>query len=119
MGAEGGSSALIQQLLEAERKAEELITKAKQDRLSKLRQAKDKAEEELKTFREEQDQKFKLESQKKEGEDPAVALRAGTEHAVSMVKQDYANNKDKTVAYVANKVLDDQIGLTTTQVQAL
>merc|ERR1712014_423435 len=84
-----------------------------------LRQAKGKAEEELQAFREDQDQKFKAESAKKEGEDPAVALREGTAHAVSMVKQDYAQNKDKTVAYVANKILDVQIGLTTTQVQAL
>eukprot|EP00421_Protoceratium_reticulatum_P020109 CAMPEP_0168382328 /NCGR_PEP_ID=MMETSP0228-20121227/13339_1 /TAXON_ID=133427 /ORGANISM="Protoceratium reticulatum, Strain CCCM 535 (=CCMP 1889)" /LENGTH=64 /DNA_ID=CAMNT_0008395461 /DNA_START=64 /DNA_END=255 /DNA_ORIENTATION=+ len=64
MAAAGGtkSQELIQQLLQAEKQGEDLIQTAKKNRLAKLRQAKEKAEEDLKAFREEQELKFQKET---------------------------------------------------------
>ena len=117
--AQGDSQQLIGQLLEAEKKAEDLINSAKKNRLTKLRQAKDKAEEELKVFRDDQDQKFKVETSMKAAADPSSDLKASTDQAVAMVQQDYEANKRKTVDYVASKVLDVVVDLTDTQQQAL
>ena len=78
---------LIQQLLEADTKAEELINSAKKS-LSKLRQAKNKAEEEPKVFRDDQGQKFKVETSMNAAADPSSDLKASTDQAVALVQQD-------------------------------
>mmetsp|Transcript_116241 Transcript_116241/g.328856 ORF Transcript_116241/g.328856 Transcript_116241/m.328856 type:complete len:123 (-) Transcript_116241:120-488(-) len=113
------SQELIQQLLQAEKKAEELIGTAKKDRLAKLRSAKEKAEEDLKAFRAEQEDKFKKETDSKAMANPTAELKDSTQAAVNTVEKDYVANKAKTVKYVTGKVLDVPIGLTDTQKQAL
>merc|ERR1712232_105961 len=100
------SQELIQQLLEAEKKAEELIATAKKNRLTKLRQAKDKAEEDLKAFREEQEDKFQRETGSKAAADPTAELKDSTKAEIDAVQRDYEQNKAKTVQYVVGKVLD-------------
>merc|ERR1711982_144475 len=108
MASDGNKSQeLIQQLLLAEKQAEELIATAKRNRLTKLRQAKDKAEEELVDFRDREEAKFQKD------------MGAVTKMEYETVQRDYATNKDKTVAYVTSKVLDVPLGLTDTQKQAL
>mmetsp|Transcript_85071 Transcript_85071/g.275461 ORF Transcript_85071/g.275461 Transcript_85071/m.275461 type:complete len:127 (+) Transcript_85071:64-444(+) len=116
---QSGSQELIQQLLQAEKQGEELIATAKKNRLAKLRQAKEKAEEDLKAFREEQELKFQRETGTKAAADPAAELKESTEAECNMVKQDYQANKAKTIEYISSKVLDVSIGLTATQKQAL
>mmetsp|Transcript_93405 Transcript_93405/g.166159 ORF Transcript_93405/g.166159 Transcript_93405/m.166159 type:complete len:124 (+) Transcript_93405:60-431(+) len=113
------SQELIQQLLQAEKQAEDIIANAKKNRLTKLRQAKEKAEEELKEFRDKEEARFQKEMGAKAGADPAEALKASTKTEVDGVQRDYATNKARTVQYVVNKVLEVQIGLTETQKQAL
>merc|ERR1719291_492234 len=115
----GKSQELIQQLLQAEKQAEELIATAKKNRIAKLRQAKEKAEEDLKSFREEQEAKFQQETGSKSKADPAAELKDATKKEIDMVQQDYTSNKAKTIKYVVEKVLDVPIGLTATQKQAL
>merc|ERR1712194_618189 len=110
---------LISQLLQAEKQAEELIATAKKNRLTKLKQAKEKAEEDLKAFRAEQEQKFQREMGSKAAADPSAELKGATEKEVQMVKRDYKQNKDRTIKYVISKVLDVPTTLTDTQKQAL
>merc|ERR1711972_663149 len=115
----GKSQELIQQLLQAEKQGEELIAKAKTNRLAKLRQAKEKAEEDLKAFREEQEAKFQKETGAKSKADPAAELQESTKSEIDFVMKDYETNKAKTIQYVVSKVLDVKIELNETQRQAL
>merc|ERR1719320_1370394 len=117
--AQGKSQELIQQLLHAEKEAEALIATAKKARLAKLKQAKDKAEEDLKAFRDEQERKFQQETGAKAGADPAAELKGATQKEVDLVSRDYQTNKDKTIAYVMSKVLEVPTQLSATQTQAL
>eukprot|EP00747_Dinoflagellata_sp_TGD_P212196 gnl/TRDRNA2_/TRDRNA2_85315_c0_seq1.p1 gnl/TRDRNA2_/TRDRNA2_85315_c0~~gnl/TRDRNA2_/TRDRNA2_85315_c0_seq1.p1 ORF type:complete len:123 (+),score=56.12 gnl/TRDRNA2_/TRDRNA2_85315_c0_seq1:79-447(+) len=115
----GKSQELIQQLLVAEKQAEELIATAKKNRLTKLRQAKEAADEELAEFRQKEEEKFAKEFGAKANVDPAADLKTTTQMEINMVQRDYDTNKAKTVQYIVGKVLDVQIGLSETQKQAL
>eukprot|EP00440_Ansanella_granifera_P071884 gb/GFBE01078008.1/.p1 GENE.gb/GFBE01078008.1/~~gb/GFBE01078008.1/.p1 ORF type:complete len:124 (+),score=52.50 gb/GFBE01078008.1/:1-372(+) len=113
------SQELIQQLLQAEKAAEEIVSTAKKNRLTKLRQAKEKAEEQLKDFKDQEEAKFQKEMGAKAAADPAEALKASTTAEVSAVQRDYTVNKARTIQYVVSKVLEVPISLTPTQIQAL
>merc|ERR1711924_232558 len=91
----GKSQELIQQLLQAEKQAEELIATAKKNRIAKLRQAKEKAEEDLKSFREEQESKFVQETGNKSKADPAAELRDATKKELDMVSVTTMQTKRK------------------------
>eukprot|EP00927_Polykrikos_kofoidii_P019250 TRINITY_DN1897_c0_g1_i14.p1 TRINITY_DN1897_c0_g1~~TRINITY_DN1897_c0_g1_i14.p1 ORF type:complete len:146 (+),score=40.19 TRINITY_DN1897_c0_g1_i14:66-440(+) len=119
MAAGGNSQDMIKQLLEAEKRAEDIISTAKKNRLTQLRSAKDKAELELASFRNEQEEKFQKETGDKASSDPAKELKESTAAQVAAVDRDYQTNKAKTVDYIAAKVVDVPIGLTDTQKQAL
>merc|ERR1711957_758785 len=110
---------LIAQLLQAEKEAEALIATAKKNRLAKLKQAKEKAEDDLKVFREEQERKFQQEMGTKAAADPSAELKGATAAEVEMVKRDYEQNKARTIQYVISKVLDVPTTLTETQKAAL
>merc|ERR1712190_162203 len=103
----------------AEKQADELIATAKKNRLTKLRQAKDKAEEELKDFREKEELKFQTEVGSKATADPSQALSSATANEIQMVMADYQANKARTVQYVVSKILDVPLGISETQKQAL
>eukprot|EP00928_Gymnodinium_smaydae_P016687 TRINITY_DN1629_c0_g5_i1.p1 TRINITY_DN1629_c0_g5~~TRINITY_DN1629_c0_g5_i1.p1 ORF type:complete len:122 (-),score=52.96 TRINITY_DN1629_c0_g5_i1:138-503(-) len=113
------SQGLIQQLLEAEKKAEDIIAAAKKARLQKSRQAKEKAEEELKTIREEHEAKFQRETGSKAKTDHTANLKEATKAGIDEVNKDYTTNKDKTVKYIAGKVLDVAMEISETQMNAL
>mmetsp|Transcript_7039 Transcript_7039/g.7647 ORF Transcript_7039/g.7647 Transcript_7039/m.7647 type:complete len:126 (+) Transcript_7039:51-428(+) len=113
------SQELIQQLLKAEKKGDDLIGTAKKNRLAKLRQAKEKAEEDLKAFREEQEAKFQRETGSKAAADPTAELKDSTKAEIDLVTQDYNANKAQTIEYIVNKVLEVPLELSATQKQAL
>ena len=113
------SQELISQLLKAEQEAEALIATAKKNRQSKLKQAKEKAEEDLKVFRDEQEKKFEEKMGSKMKSDPTAELKGATDAEIAKVKQDYETNKKRTIEYVISKVLDVPTGLTSTQKMAL
>merc|ERR1712032_1016751 len=96
---------------QSEKQGDELIAKAKTNRLAKLRQAKEKAEEDLKAFRDEQETKFQRETGSKASADPTADLKGSTKVEIDNVLKDYEANKAKTIQYVVSKVLDVQIGL--------
>eukprot|EP00928_Gymnodinium_smaydae_P067989 TRINITY_DN5102_c1_g1_i1.p2 TRINITY_DN5102_c1_g1~~TRINITY_DN5102_c1_g1_i1.p2 ORF type:complete len:124 (-),score=52.50 TRINITY_DN5102_c1_g1_i1:79-450(-) len=109
----------IPQLLEAERKAQELVATAKRNRQALIRQAKDKAEEDVEAFKQEQEERFRKEAGLKAAQDPAAELKGSTQQAVDAVHKDYAANKGKTVDFIVEKVLDVSIALSDTQKMVL
>mmetsp|Transcript_25724 Transcript_25724/g.73997 ORF Transcript_25724/g.73997 Transcript_25724/m.73997 type:complete len:122 (-) Transcript_25724:62-427(-) len=113
------SQEFIQRLLQAEKEAENVIANAKKARLAKLKQAKEKAEDDIKAFRDEQERKFQSEMGGKAAADPSAELKGATEKEADQVMQDYQQHKDRTIAYVISKVLDVPTQLSTTQKQAL
>jgi len=74
--------------------------------LSKLKQAKDKAEEELQKFKDEQELKFQKEMGVKASADPSSELEGVTKAEVAAVEQDYLKNKDSAMKFVLDKILD-------------
>merc|ERR1712004_606213 len=91
---------------------------AKKNRNAKLKQANEKAEEEVKAFRDDQDRKLKV-IDAKAAADPSAELAGATKAEIDMVKRDYTQNKDKAIKYVVEKVLDVPTSLSETQMQAL
>merc|ERR1712190_684036 len=110
---------MIQQLLLAEKQADDVISSAKKSRLTKLRQAKEKAEEELSEFRAKEEAKFKAQMGSQALEDPSKALAATTQQELANVDKDYTTNKNQAINYIVGKVLEVPVGLTATQKQAL
>merc|ERR1719159_2341514 len=96
-----------------------MIQVAKQKRLEKLKQAKVKADEDLKLFRDEQETKFQKETGSKATADPTAELKSATQTGIAMVNKDYDMNKAVAVKYITAKVLDVPLSLTETQKQAL
>merc|ERR1712187_456255 len=115
----GENKALIEKLEKAEKQAEDIVQTAKKNRQALLRQAKDKAEEDVKVFRDEQEVRFQKEVGLKAATDPAAEFAEAAKISVQNVQSDYTQSKDKTVKFVASKVLDVPIGLTETQKMVL
>eukprot|EP00928_Gymnodinium_smaydae_P074493 TRINITY_DN57537_c0_g1_i1.p2 TRINITY_DN57537_c0_g1~~TRINITY_DN57537_c0_g1_i1.p2 ORF type:complete len:123 (+),score=57.57 TRINITY_DN57537_c0_g1_i1:73-441(+) len=113
------STAFIQQLLDAEKKAEAIIADAKKHRLQKSRQAKEKAEEELQSLKKEQEAKFQKETGVKASTDHSAQLKDATRAGIEEVHQDYKTNKDAAIKYICGKVLDVSIDISDTQMMAL
>merc|ERR1719305_185983 len=107
------SQELIQQLLKAEKQAEELIVKARENRVLKLKQAKDSADEELKKFREQEEAKFNQDSGSKLTVDPVADLKSTTQTEIAMVSRDYEQNKEKVGAHITGKILNVPLELST------
>eukprot|EP00927_Polykrikos_kofoidii_P019262 TRINITY_DN1897_c2_g1_i1.p1 TRINITY_DN1897_c2_g1~~TRINITY_DN1897_c2_g1_i1.p1 ORF type:complete len:144 (-),score=34.22 TRINITY_DN1897_c2_g1_i1:96-464(-) len=115
----GQSQELIKQLVDAEKRAEDIVATAKKNRLIQLRSAKDKAEADLDGFRKEQQEKFDQETSRKAAADPVSELKGATQAQIASVDEDYAKNKKKTVDFITEKILSVPVGLTSTQKQAL
>jgi len=99
-----GSKVLINQLLEAEKKAEDIIATAKKNRTAMLRGAREKAEEDMKSFKDECEAKFQQETADKVKSDPTASLKEATGVQVQGVHSDYNSNKARTSEFVASKV---------------
>ena len=95
------------------------LQELKRNRQAKIRQAKDKAEDDLKVFRAEREQKFQQEVAAKAAADPTAELSGKTQADVAAVERDYDQNKARTIKYVIDRVLDVPMTLTATQTQAL
>ena len=82
-----------------------MIAKARENRVLKLKQAKDSADEELKKFREQEEAKFNQDSGSKLTVDPVADLKSTTQTEINMVSRDYEQNKDKCASYITEKIL--------------
>merc|ERR1712157_524253 len=95
------------------------VASAKKARQAKLKQARDKADEELAVFKQEQERKFQNEVGAKENADPAAELSNATRQEAQAVQKDYQQNKDKTVKFIVERVLEVPTTLSETQKQAI
>ncbi|CUV04378.1 unnamed protein product [Cryptosporidium hominis] len=107
-----GSSALIQKLMDAEVDAEEIVCRAKENRILKLKEAQISAEEELKAFREKEEAQFESEFKNFSVEDSVdQTLEKSTEEAIEIVKNDFKNNGGAVADLILKKVLSVDLSL--------
>lgn len=115
------SNALIQQLLKAEEEAEQIVHKAKENRVKMLKDARFSAEEELKAFRLKEEERFKVEVEQRLGQDDSLTneLADRTKSDIDIIKKDYVANKDGVLAFIGEKVLDVDTALGSKKVAVL
>ena len=120
-GASAQSQQLIQKLLKAEEEAEALIAKARENRVRKLREAKQAADDEIAIFRKKEDEKFQGEQDLVAGgaSGDANSLEAQTLADLKQVQTDFSTNKKKIVDYMAAKILAVKPELSQIQVALL
>lgn len=108
-----GSSALIQQLLEAEEEADAIVNKAKENRVKMLKDARFSAEEELKVFRAKEEERFRQEFEQSVGQEDSIvaSLENKTKLEIESIKRDYLQNKDKLIKSIHSKVLSVDLAL--------
>lgn len=105
------SNALIQQLLKAEEEAEQIVHKAKENRVKMLKDARFSAEEELKAFRLKEEERFKVEVEQRLGQNDSLTneLADRIKADIEIIKKDYVDNKEGVLAFINEKVLDVDI----------
>jgi len=113
------SANFIATLDAAEKKADVIIDEAKKQRKNLLTKARDAAAEELKVFSAAQDSQYKAVVAGSQDDDATKELQVATAAELAAVESDFIKNKDKTVGYVVEKVLEVPLALTSTQRQAL
>ena len=113
------SADLIKRLDEAETKADTIIDEAKKYRKALLTKAREAAEEEIKTFAKDQDTQYQATIGATDDDENTRALMEATQKELAAVESDFQQNKDSTVTYVVEKVLEVPLALTSTQKQAL
>ena len=101
----GQSQQLIQKLLKAEEEAEALIARARENRVLKLREAKQAADEEIARFRNSEEAKFAAEQAASAKEATSGSLEAKTLADIAQVQSDFANNKKTIVDYMSKKIM--------------
>ena len=101
------SQQLIQKLLKAEEEAEGLISKARENRVRKLREAKQAADDEIALFRKKEEERFQSEQANVAGgaSGDASSLETQTLNDLKTVGQDFNKNKDNITEYMVDKIL--------------
>jgi len=113
------SQELIQQLLKAEQEADVIISKARNNRVEKLKEAKTSADKDLDEFRKQEEAKFKASEAAGQKSDVGSDLAKVTAQELQMVKQDYDNNKNKCTEYILQKVLEVPLEIKPAAMQAI
>ncbi|XP_035224679.1 V-type proton ATPase subunit G-like [Stegodyphus dumicola] len=100
----------IQQLLAAEKRADEKVNQARKRKAAKLKKAKEEAQAEVLRFREEREKQFKEYEKQHMGskESNAAFIEENTLNKVSEMKSNVAANKDKVIQYLISQVFDVQ-----------
>jgi V-type H+-transporting ATPase subunit G len=113
------SQQLIQKLLKAEEEAEQLISRARDNRVRKLREAKQAADDEIEIFRRKEEERFQGEITKGQADEDSNQMHAQIDAELKAVSGDYEKNKAKIVEYMTNKVLGVKPELTPIQIALL
>ena len=117
----GQSQQLIQKLLKAEEEAEALIAKARENRVRKLREAKQAADDEMAVFRKKEEERFQADQAAVSGgvSGDASSLETQTQADLKRVQQDFNDNKEKIREYLVEKILTVKPELSQIQVALL
>ena len=119
MTSSGQSQQLIQKLLKAEEEAEALIAKARENRVRKLREAKQAADDEIAVFRKKEEERFQADQASAAGgvSGDADSLESQTLANLAKVNGDFKSNKEKLVEYMQQKILAVKPENTLSQIQ--
>lgn len=100
----------IQQLLAAEKRADEKVNQARKRKALKLKKAKEEAQAEVQRFREERDRQFKEYEKQHMGskESSAAHIDQNTNNKIEAMKHTVAANKDKVIHYLIDQAFNVQ-----------
>jgi len=98
----------IQQLLAAEKRADEKVNQARKRKALKLKKAKEEAQAEIQRFREERDRQFKEYEKQHMGskESCAAQIEETTVKKIEEMKHTVAVNKNKITQYLISQVFN-------------
>eukprot|EP01100_Stratorugosa_tubuloviscum_P005785 TRINITY_DN255_c0_g3_i1.p1 TRINITY_DN255_c0_g3~~TRINITY_DN255_c0_g3_i1.p1 ORF type:complete len:112 (+),score=72.86 TRINITY_DN255_c0_g3_i1:52-387(+) len=96
----------IQQLLQAEKEAQELVNRARREKVAALKRAKDEAEGELIRFREAKQREFEEKSRNYDGSASTNTRRLAeeTDAKIEHIKKDAVKNFEEVVAFLLHSV---------------
>ncbi|KAH3768058.1 V-type H+-transporting ATPase subunit G [Pelomyxa schiedti] len=105
------ASQAVAQLMEAEKQAQEIVNKAKRERVALLKSARDEAKEELVAYKAERDHIFQEFCAQHTGdaEQYTAQMRDRTAKQVALIKDDTAKNGDKVMNMLLNIVCDPDL----------
>eukprot|EP01070_Trichotokara_eunicae_P005675 Trichotokara_eunicae@DN4612_c0_g1_i1.p1 len=105
----------IKKLLEAEEESDLIIRKARDNRINKLKEAKNAADEEVENFRVKEEQKFQAENVSEGDESKFNAeLDEKTKHDLEVLQKQFKSNKEKVATFMIDRV--SQVDLTLPEV---
>eukprot|EP01069_Polyplicarium_translucidae_P009491 Polyplicarium_translucidae@DN3321_c0_g1_i6.p8 len=109
----GRGNELIATLLDAEKEADRIVKKARDNRVRKLKEAAHSAEGEMKVFRQKEEDRFYQEYEQKFGaeDNTTTDLEDATRKEIEMVKKDYKANKDGVMTYLSSIVCSVEMSL--------
>ena len=102
-----------------EEEAEQLIARARENRVRKLREAKQAADDELDIFKKREEEKFQSELTKASESDDSRNIEQQVVADLKQVEADYSKNRDKLVEYMTSKILSVKPELSQIQVAIL
>ncbi|XP_015917996.1 V-type proton ATPase subunit G [Parasteatoda tepidariorum] len=98
----------IQQLLAAEKRADEKVNQARKRKAQKLKKAKEEAQAEIQRFREERERQFKEYEKQYMGskESSAAKIEESTVHKIEEMRNTVGTNKGKIIDYLCSQVFN-------------
>merc|ERR1739838_37180 len=109
------NTALINKLLSAEKEADAILTKAKEFRINKLREAHTAADEEIRLFKKQEAKRLENEftAQSGTGDEELKALETTSLKDIEVIKSQYKQNKEKAMhvlmKYVTSTPKQDEL----------
>ncbi|KAL9658172.1 hypothetical protein ABK040_013084 [Willaertia magna] len=102
----------IQYLLQAEQEASEIVKEARKQRLIKLKQAKDEADNEIKKFKESKEILFqKFQTEHLQGGNDNFELTLKKEQIIKLLKEGIQKKKENVVKFIIDDVINVNIEL--------
>ena len=100
----------VKNLFEVEKESRDIIEQANSERTKRLKEAKVYAEQEIFKFRNEMEQDFQKESEKKKEENKSLeALDKQTEEDIKVIKADFDSNKARTMDMLLDLVMNVEL----------
>ncbi|KAH0485661.1 MAG: hypothetical protein KVP17_000788 [Porospora cf. gigantea B] len=115
------SNQLIQRLLEAEEDAERIVKRARDNRVKKLKEAQDAAQEEIEYYRKKEEKRFQKEFSEKYGNeaDEEALIEEQIKKEIDLVKKDYKVNHEAVVSFLVRNCVNVNVKLSQAELRRI